>query len=277
MSAVDRLRSTAVALRGAWWSDVSTTVVEVTGADSLAYLDGQLSQAIGSLAVGEGAWSFLLEPDGHLGHLLAVGRVDEERTLLVPAPDRALDVVARLERFRLRSAVTVHSLEVVLRTSSSPRAMEGSMPTGVPGAVRGIAIGLGDGEQVSPERAALERLLRGQPSEVEGVVGLVPLGLGSEAVERAASFDKGCYTGQELVARTTSRQAPPPASVRRFVVDGEVQPDDACTIDGEVVGRVLSAAGVDGSTVGFALVARRALGESAERLEANEKHLLLEV
>ena len=61
--------------------------------------------------------------------------------------------------------------------------------------------------------------------------------------ERAVSFTKGCYPGQEPVARLHYR-GHPNRGLRVLAIEGEALPeyDSEVTLDGKVVGRVTSAA-----------------------------------
>ena len=63
-------------------------------------------------------------------------------------------------------------------------------------------------------------------------------------VERAVSFTKGCFVGQELVARIDSRGGNVPRHLRGLVVEGDqVPPAGATVVVGDrEVGRVTSAA-----------------------------------
>jgi folate-binding Fe-S cluster repair protein YgfZ len=63
-------------------------------------------------------------------------------------------------------------------------------------------------------------------------------------VERAVSFTKGCFVGQELVARIDSRGGNVPRRLRGLVVAGDaVPPAGAEVVAGDrEVGRVTSAA-----------------------------------
>ena len=63
-------------------------------------------------------------------------------------------------------------------------------------------------------------------------------------VDRSVSFTKGCYTGQELVARIDSRGGNVPRRLRGLVLDGEGLPETGTpvVIEGVVVGEVTSAA-----------------------------------
>ncbi len=56
------------------------------------------------------------------------------------------------------------------------------------------------------------------------------------------SFTKGCYTGQELVARIDSRGGNVPRPVRGLVLDGAASVGDVVLLDGSEVGRITSVA-----------------------------------
>jgi folate-binding protein YgfZ len=63
-------------------------------------------------------------------------------------------------------------------------------------------------------------------------------------VERAVSFTKGCYTGQELVARIDSRGGNVPRRLRGVVVAGDALPPvgAAVSVEGKDVGSLTSVA-----------------------------------
>ena len=63
-------------------------------------------------------------------------------------------------------------------------------------------------------------------------------------VDASVSFTKGCFTGQELVARIDSRGGNVPRHLRILDVDGAAPaPGTELELDGAVVGRVTSSAG----------------------------------
>lgn len=66
--------------------------------------------------------------------------------------------------------------------------------------------------------------------------------------ETHVSFTKGCYPGQEPIARQHYR-GKLNRRLRALDVDGEVRPNDEITYEGKNVGRVTSA--VDGSALGY--------------------------
>ena len=78
-------------------------------------------------------------------------------------------------------------------------------------------------------------------------------------VAEAVSFTKGCYTGQELVARMDSRVADPPRRLVR-IAGASLQAGSPIVVDGAEVGSVTSAA--DGIALGYVKRGARADGDA---------------
>ncbi len=195
-------------------------VVGVGGPEAAAFLQGQLSQDIEPLDVGASAPSLLLEPDGKLSALVRVTRTAADAYTLDTDAGSGASVLARLRRFRLRTKVDIEPLDwpcVALRGEGVAH----TAPTAAPpphalevewNGTRGMDL-LGPGAQAAvPEGAvwceapAWEalRIEAGIPkmgAELDGRTIAAEAGL----VERTVSFTKGCYTGQELVARLDAR------------------------------------------------------------------------
>jgi folate-binding Fe-S cluster repair protein YgfZ len=60
-------------------------------------------------------------------------------------------------------------------------------------------------------------------------------------IDASVSFTKGCYTGQELVARIDSRGGNAPRPIRGLRLSAPVTPGAEITIDGKLVGHITSA------------------------------------
>ena len=86
-------------------------VIKVSGPDAEAYLQGQLSQDVAALAVGESADSLLLQPDGKLSTLLRITRVDGQDYVLDTDAGFGTVMIDRLKKFLLRSKVEIERLE----------------------------------------------------------------------------------------------------------------------------------------------------------------------
>jgi folate-binding protein YgfZ len=206
-------------------------ILAVRGPDAEAYLQGQLSQDVAGLAVGATADSLLLEPDGKLSALLRVTRTDGQGFVLDVDRGYGDAVIARLRRFLLRSKVELEVLpwrDLSLRGSGVGEAAAGLLTVlaergvlAVPFAWNGwtgvdllgpedVVLAPGDASLPAGVTAcgaeAVEacRIVSGIPAmgtELTGKTIAAEAGL----VERTVNFTKGCYTGQELVARLDAR------------------------------------------------------------------------
>jgi folate-binding protein YgfZ len=207
-------------------------VLAVRGPDAESYLQGQLSQDVAALAVGASADSLLLEPDGKLSALVRVTRTDGQGFVLDVDRGYGDAVVARLRRFLLRSKVELELLpawrDLSLRGSGVAEAAAGLLTVLAERGVLALpfewngwtGVDLLGPEDVilAPGDAALPdgitacgadaveacRIVSGIPAmgtELTGKTIAAEAGL----VERTVNFTKGCYTGQELVARLDSR------------------------------------------------------------------------
>jgi folate-binding protein YgfZ len=203
-------------------------VLEVAGPDAVEYLQGQCSQDVAALGVGEQADALLLAPDGKLEVLVRLLRVASDGFLLDTEGGFGEAAAARLLRFKLRSKVEIQSLPW------SCVALRGPTVTAVIGAGADPSrVAERDGVRILPvawNGTSGVDLLGPEPTEIvpEGVhwcgtdawealrveAGIPALGreldehtIAAEAglVERTVSFTKGCYTGQELVARLDAR------------------------------------------------------------------------
>jgi len=222
---------TAALRHGAGVFRSSRDVLAVRGPDAEAYLQGQLSQDVAALPVGAAADSLLLEPDGKLSALLRVTRSDGQGFVIDVDAGYGDAVTARLRRFLLRSKVELE--KVAWRCLSLRGPVVGEAAAGLLAVLseRGVLAlpfewnGWAGVDLLGPEDVVLG------PDAVELPVGLVACGplaveacrivsgipaMGTELtgktiaaeaglVERTVSFTKGCYTGQELVARIDSR------------------------------------------------------------------------
>ncbi|MDQ3757526.1 MAG: hypothetical protein M3394_06735, partial [Actinomycetota bacterium] len=189
---------------------VERDVVVVEGPDAASFLQGQLSQDVAGMAVGESALSFVLQPQGKVDALVRVRREEPDRFLLDVDAGWGTAVVERLNRFRLR-----------VKCDISVRGCEKMEPP------------WGEGDRLDALWPAMGKELdeRTIPAET----GLV---------DRAVSFTKGCYTGQELVARIDSRGGHVPRHLRRLELGAEGVPEGAMVeLDGKERGRLTSVAG----------------------------------
>jgi folate-binding protein YgfZ len=285
VSDVAALEADTAALRtGAGAFRSGRDVLAVRGPDAAEYLQGQLSQDVTGLAVGAAADSLLLEPDGKLSALLRITRTDGQGFVLDLDAGYGDAVVARLRRFLLRAKVEVESLDwrcLSLRGDGVDEAAGGLLTVLAERGVlalpfewngwRGVDL-LGPSDVVlGPEGLDLPsgivacgadaveacRIVSGVPAMGAE---LTPKTIPHEAgvVARTVDFTKGCYTGQELVARIDSRggnvprrlvgivaPAGPPESDALspgMTLHGGEAPDGDAPAEDKVVGTLTSAA-----------------------------------
>ena len=252
-------------------------VVAVVGPDALTYLQGQLSQDVEVLEVGGSAETFLLQPAGKVEAWMRGSRLAEDHYLLDVEAGFGAQVVARLTRFLLRTDCSVEEVEWDLVTVIDAEASGFSPPVGGlalpvewPGLVAidllGPSVELPDGlAEGSPQDWEARRIAAGIPamgSEMDSTT--IPGATG--VVDRSASFTKGCYTGQELVARVNSRPAGTPTRIVRASGSGPAPPvGSEVTVDSDPAGHVTSVATVDDGFVALVSV-RRAVATPAEAM-----------
>ena len=209
---------TRVADLGATPSVAGVQCLQVTGPDAATFLQGQLTQDLAALPLGEVTSALLLEPDGHLGWLVQVVRAAEEQFLVLgpsgpAASEESSEILSRLQRFKIRVSADLESVSAARSITPGPLALGERWP----GVQEFLELG---SEVTGPDLIDLRCLHAGVITPSVRLEGLTPLGLGSEAMNRMVSFTKGCYTGQELVARMDARVAAPPLRLARLSAGG---------------------------------------------------------
>jgi folate-binding protein YgfZ len=251
-------------------------VVVVEGPDAVAFLQGQLSQDVEALEVGASAPSFLLQPTGKVDAWLRITRLADDAVVLDVDAGWGEAVRARLKRFLLRTKATLEPgswsgialrgpAAATIETDGGHRlavgwpGVEGVDLLGPDGVAPGQASGI-----VLVDGAALEalRIECGVPAMgAEVTEATIPAELGQWLVDASASFTKGCYTGQELVARIDSRGGKVPRPIRGLLVDGPAPaPGAVLLVEGTEVGRITSS----GVSPTLGSVALAALARSVE-------------
>lgn len=188
----------------------------VSGADAFDFLQAQLSNDLRLLDERDELLAAWCNPKGRVICILRIHRSDAGYVLILPA-ELAGAVLQRLTLFRFRSRVEFQP------APASPPDL---------------------GIQGSVEEWLLDNLKSGRPEVWQAQSeGFTPHMLNLDLIG-AISFDKGCYPGQEIVARTHYRgatkrrthrfEAARPVSVGARVSDGERD-----------IGEVLNAIGTD--------------------------------
>jgi tRNA-modifying protein YgfZ len=275
----------------------------LTGAEAKSFLQGQVTNDIEALSSGHGCYAAFLTPKGKmLGDLRVLDAGDE---LLLDTERAALqELFNMIRRFSIGFDVELHkrTLECGLLSLLGPESEAIAGPGGLGEAehshapvtvggieARAIRTDLGvdllcDAADVDGLRSALAdagvspvseavaeclRVERGRPRYgVDLDDSVIPQEAGLN--ERAVSFTKGCYVGQETVARLHYR-GKPNRHLRGLRLSDAASPGDELTFEGRPVGRLASVAlSPRFGLIGLALVRREApVGSSVAVGEAS--------
>ena len=222
----------------------------VSGPEAASYLQRMLSNDVEALGPGESCDALLLSAKARVVAPMTVFRRSAEDYLLLTEPELVEPLRAALQRSRFAAKVTIQPEEhqsVLVVGREAP-----------PGAVANREFGVAAYELVDDDPPAwgeideheleLMRIRAGTPRfgrEIDDRV--LPAEAGLDV--RAIDFEKGCYPGQEPIARQHYRGRVN-RGLRVLEIEGEDLPtyDEDLTYDGKVVGRVTSAV-ADGDAV----------------------------
>ena len=200
-------------------------VIRISGQDRLSWLHSLTTQAIENLAPGGAAEALILSPNGHVEHHLTL--TDDGTHLWAHVePGTAGPLLEFLEsmRFMLRVEPADVSAEYAVLTLMGP----GTGPALADGAAASFGLAFGMDLVVPRERlSAVAAELQARGAGLAGMWALEALriaahrprlGLDTDQrtiphevgwIETAVHLDKGCYRGQETVARVHNLGHPP--------------------------------------------------------------------
>jgi folate-binding protein YgfZ len=241
----------------------------LTGPEAAEYLQGQLTNDIEALAPGEGCYAALLDRKGHMQADMRVLRLAED-VVLVDTEAEALPAACRhLEMYKVGREVAVEDVTEarVLLSLIGPRSAElsGAPPlpeyaceplsvNGVECLAVGTAFGIdliapaADGErlraalaeagavEVSPGAVEILRIEAGT-ARFGAEMDLLTMPAEAGIVATAVNFEKGCYIGQETVARLHYR-GKPNRHLRGLRLSAPAKPGEALLAGEKEVGKI---------------------------------------
>ncbi len=256
--------------------DVRTQLGVISGQRQAVIAEGP--QDLDALAPGEASWSLVLHPQGKISAWFRITRVTDDRFILDLDAGWANEVLTRLNRFKLRTKIDITlapwtSLTIVGAGADDlgVEGVEHDMITSWAGVQVRDVFGADLSEQsvdvmqVSAAELDALRIEAGVPKMgVELDESTIPAAAG--IVEQSVSFTKGCYTGQELVARIDSRGNNVPKRLLSVVLSGDVVPgaEASITAGDASIGAITSAsysAHLD-AVIGLAYISRK--GEAGQ-------------
>jgi tRNA-modifying protein YgfZ len=249
--------------------------VLVRGTDAAAWLNDILTAELSGLRTGEGRRSLLLSPTGRVRADLTVTPFSDG-FLLLQDPIQAVSIRDALSPYVLSSDVELEERLSDLRLAALP---EGASPEGV-ATFRPSPLGTGRGA-LGERGVALDvpGLVTATSEDVDAYrielgVPRVGVDLGEDSLpheaplEEAIAQDKGCFLGQEAVAKVRNLGHPPFVVVALRGPGGLGRGDPVVAAGGEA-GRITSATGLEGETAALARI-RWAAREAALTTESGK-------
>jgi folate-binding protein YgfZ len=244
----------------------------VSGSEAAEYLQGQLTNDVEALSPGEGQYAALLDRKGHMQADMRVLRTSPEEILIDTEPEALEPARRHLEMYKIGRDVAIADLtaERAILSLIGPRSVELAGTAALPeqaseaarvGGVECLAVGTTGGidlvakstdaerlrealnaagaVEVGPEAAEVVRIEAGIPRfGAEMSAETMPAEAG--IVERAVSFTKGCYIGQEPVARLHYKGRPN-RRLRGLELSARAAPGASLRLGEKEVGRIGSA------------------------------------
>lgn len=221
--------------------------VEVAGPDAEGFLERMLSNEVADLEAGAARQALLLTPKGRIiAPLRAVRTAPETFLLITDSPDLAGPVAQTLlaSRFAARCLIEVRPWAGLIQLGDEPEAP--AIPIRDFGVDAWEAWREGPAEGADPQELESLRIEAGTPAwgkELDESVLPAEAGLDESHI----SFTKGCFPGQEPIARLRHR-GHVNRRLRKLDVEAAKAGDEIVWND-KVVGRVTSA--VPGRALGY--------------------------
>ncbi|RYZ57609.1 MAG: folate-binding protein, partial [Proteobacteria bacterium] len=192
------------------------SVLRFQGADALRFLQGQLSNDVEKLRERATLFAGLHDPQGRVLALLRLFAVDPDRVLAVLPKDLVPLVVSHLGKYVLRAKVRIDAVDAEWRAvglcgPDAPAAARMKLAARLGDEPPRLLVvaprleGLPEGEQLEPSEWEALDVADGLPEVYPATSGTFVSQMLNLDVLEGIAFDKGCYTGQEIIARAHYR------------------------------------------------------------------------
>lgn len=183
-------------------------LIEVQGIDAEKYLQGQLTCDVTQLAVGDHTLTAHCDPKGKMSALFRLYRAETERFFVIIRKSLLPEALTQLKKYAVFSKVSFTELESPIYGTTSVSHLSAHCQTLALSHSRylcwGEVLNASDDEQIWD----LMEIQAGEPILLAAnQFELIPQAVNLQCLESAISFTKGCYIGQETVARAKYRGA----------------------------------------------------------------------
>ena len=246
-------------------------VLAFRGPDAARFLQGQLSADVEKLGAGSSTLAGLHSPQGRTVAVLALLRTTTDEILAVLPRELTATVDQRLRKFVLRAKVRIEDVSDVFRIVGLPGDATTDGPAMDWGGRRVLLLPSGQAGEIASDaaaRAAWERadIEAGLPQIYTATSEAFVAQMLNLDLLGAIAFDKGCYTGQEVIARAHYRGRVK-RRLQRWHAAGVIAPragDSARTVEGRALTVVRAAPAPQG---GWDVLAVGTFAASADSTE----------
>ena len=239
-----------------WLALTNREVFSVSGPDRLTWLHSLTTQHLENLQPAETTTALILDPQGHIEHVMHA--VDDGTTFWAwTEPGRGDDLVAWLDsmRFMMRVQVRRHADLAVVWTGADVATDQGDVVARLTSQIAGgTEFIVPMGERADPQTVQFGNHVDTEPVGVLAweatriASGIPRIGLDTDARTipneiglYATHLDKGCYRGQETVARVHNLGRPP-RRLTMLMLDGSDAelpgPGSSVILEGRKVGQL---------------------------------------
>jgi hypothetical protein len=238
---------------------LSAQTLTLEGPDAGAFAQAQFSSDVLALAIGQWQWSGWLDAQGRVRALLQLARLGDQRYLLLLRGGDASSMVEGLRRFVFRSKVKIEAAAARPLIDGAVLDMHHVRQHDA-----GIDLGMGTYSMTIAEthdgimqRWRAKNIAQGYAwLPDEALDALLAPALSMERLQ-AISFAKGCFPGQEIVARLHYRGGHK-RHLHRVELSQAVTPGSALHVNGKDCGIVLDVVANEAGAHALAVIADNA-------------------
>ncbi|HEX7815418.1 folate-binding protein [Dyella sp.] len=246
--------------------------LSIEGPDAIAFAQAQLSSQVAAIPVGQWRFSAWLDAKGRVMALFHAIRIADDHLLLLLRGGRAQDVADALRRYVFRSKITLrpHAVRALSTGATMPLHHVEHDTTHIVLGCQTHSLIIGDD---CDDAWRLPQVHMGWPWLPDAVLGqCLPPQISLHHL-RAVAVDKGCYPGQEIVARLHFRGGNK-RHMHTVVLSRQVDAGSVLSLDEREVFRLLDVARDKTRYIALAVASDEALeGLHDNTLELKEEAL----
>lgn len=276
---------------GKVYAETNLAVIRVSGEDRLSWLNSLFSQKLDTLESGESTEALSLDAQGRIQHIMRIIATDQA-IILITDGGRLDELFEYLLKMRFRKIVQVEKTEEVVIASylkpisdtfwqdSWPEIQIGGFRYGSRDITHPLFLNLVDQPPTELiDSASIEpmRIYAGRPAETEIDEKTLPHEL--DLLTSAVHLQKGCYRGQEAVAKVHKLGHPPRRLTMLYLEDGTEIPEIGAELflNERVIGKVTASGNhYEAGPIALALI-KRSVDSDAELVFENGQSATQEV